>query len=129
MRPMADTEAGVRVGAGIGEASRACGVTPATLRYYEEQGLVPPVPRDGAGRRRYDDAELGWARYAVCLRSLGLGVQEIARYVAAARDPGRRGEQAALLEDHVAAMTARRAELDHFLAITQAKLALLRDAP
>jgi MerR family redox-sensitive transcriptional activator SoxR len=37
----------------IGEVARRAGVRPSALRYYEEAGILPAVPRVN-GRRRYD---------------------------------------------------------------------------
>ena len=106
----------------VGEAARACGLKATALRYYEQAGLIPPVARDGGGRRVFGEQDLAWIRYAVCLRSLGMGVAEIARYVGAAHRVGGQGEQMALLVDHLERMHAQRAELDHFIAIAEAKL-------
>ncbi len=110
-------------GLSIGEAARACGLEPTALRYYEQAGLIPPVARDEAGRRVFAEHDLAWARYAVCLRSLGMGVAEIARYVNAAQRADGLDEQMALLNEHLERMRARRIELDHFIEIAEAKLA------
>ncbi len=42
----------------IAEVARRSGFTPATLRYYEEIGLLPTAGRTGSGYRAYDDAVL-----------------------------------------------------------------------
>lgn len=42
----------------VGEAAAAVGLTTHTLRWYEQEGLVAPVGRDGAGRRRYGEEDL-----------------------------------------------------------------------
>ena len=41
----------------IGELSKRTGVSPRSLRYYEEQGLLSSA-RSGAGQRHYSDAEV-----------------------------------------------------------------------
>lgn len=41
----------------IGELSQRTGVSPRSLRYYEEQGLLTSS-RSGAGQRHYSDAEV-----------------------------------------------------------------------
>jgi DNA-binding transcriptional MerR regulator len=41
----------------IGELSRRTGVSPRSLRYYEEQGLLSSA-RSEAGQRHYSDAEI-----------------------------------------------------------------------
>ena len=71
----------------VAEAAEACGLKTTALRYYEQAGLIPPVARDGSGRRVFTEQDLAWIRYAVCLRSLGMGVSDIARYVSAANRP------------------------------------------
>jgi DNA-binding transcriptional MerR regulator len=110
----------------VGEAAQACGLTATGLRYYEQAGLIPPVARDGAGRRVFGEPDLAWIRYAVCLRSLGMGVAEIARYVDAAQRVGGQDEQMSLLVEHLERMRAQRVALDHFIAVAEAKLAANR---
>ena len=41
----------------IGELARRTGVSPRSLRYYEEQGLLSSS-RSGAGQRQYSEAEV-----------------------------------------------------------------------
>ena len=113
-------------GLSIGEAARVCGLEASALRYYEQAGLIPRVARDDAGRRVFGEHDLAWARYAVCLRSLGMGVAEIARYVDVAQRVDGKDAQMSLLVDHLERMRAQRAELDHFIEVVQAKLATNR---
>ena len=112
----------------IGEAARACGLESSTLRYYEQVGVIPPVPRDAAGRRVFGVEDLAWIRYAACLRSLGMGVVEIARYVQAAHERG--GERTQMVtqakgvtQGHLERMRVQRSVLDHFIQVAEAKLA------
>lgn len=60
----------------IGEASELCGVTERTLRYYEEMGLLTP-PRDGGGRRRYDNEQIERLYRIRLLRELGTPVADL----------------------------------------------------
>ena len=107
----------------IGEAARACGLEASTLRYYEHVGVIPPVPRDAAGRRVFGAEDLAWIRYATCLRALGMGVMEISRYVEAAHEQGGERTQLELLSGHLERMRMQRDTLDHFIEIAEAKLA------
>jgi len=58
------TPARVRTGAGegatapIGEAARRAGVSPRTLRYYEELGLLAPSGHSAGGARRYSETDV-----------------------------------------------------------------------
>lgn len=65
----------------IKEVSEKYGVTQDTLRYYERSGMIPPVPRTAGGIRSYKEEDLQWVELALCMRSAGLPVEAIAKYV------------------------------------------------
>lgn len=84
-----------------GEAAAKSGFSLDTLRYYERVGLLPPVQRDHAGRRRYTDLDLGWLGLLRCLRETGMPVADIKRFVDLTRaDTDHTAERLALLETH-----------------------------
>lgn len=60
----------------IREAARQLSVTPRTLKYYEELGLVIPARSDGR-YRLYSAADLDRLRRILRLRSLGFSLQGI----------------------------------------------------
>ncbi len=45
----------------VRQAAEKTGLSLDTVRYYERIGLVPPVGRDSAGRRRYTAEDVEWA--------------------------------------------------------------------
>jgi DNA-binding transcriptional MerR regulator len=63
----------------IGEFARAAGVTPRTVRYYEEIGLLPESGERSAGaHREYGDEDLARLRELVRLKHmLGLSLDEL----------------------------------------------------
>lgn len=61
----------------IGDASRATGLSPRTVRYWEELGLLPGVRRRTAGRRVYGSDALERLRFIKRLKTLGLSLAEI----------------------------------------------------
>lgn len=61
----------------IGELAQKAGVTPRTIRYYENLGLLKPSEREGRGFRYYTEAELARLRKIDALQSLGLTLEEI----------------------------------------------------
>jgi DNA-binding transcriptional MerR regulator len=65
----------------IGDLARRTGLTIKAVRYYSDHGLVPPVGRNTAGHRRYDDAALARLDLVRTLRDLGLGLAVIRRIV------------------------------------------------
>jgi len=53
------------------------GLSPRTLRYYEELGLLPGVRRKAAGRRVYGPDEMQRLGFIQRLKALGLSLAEI----------------------------------------------------
>jgi DNA-binding transcriptional MerR regulator len=70
----------------IGEAAQQAGVSPRTLRYYEQLGLLEPSSRSRGGARRYGAADLErLARIRSLQELLGQDLDEI-RAVLSAED-------------------------------------------
>ncbi|MFD9812015.1 MerR family transcriptional regulator [Streptomyces sp. NPDC059080] len=63
----------------IGELSRRTGVPVRTIRFYSDEGLVPPADRTHAGHRRYAPAALQRLELIRSLRELGIGLATIRR--------------------------------------------------
>jgi DNA-binding transcriptional MerR regulator len=61
----------------IGEASRLSGVSVRRLRFYSDQGLLPPAGRTESGYRVFTDSELVRLDLIRCLRDAGLGLDAI----------------------------------------------------
>lgn len=62
----------------IGEVSERSGITTRMLRHYDSIGLVSPSGRSPSGYRQYSDDDLRRLFYVEGLRSLGLGLREVA---------------------------------------------------
>jgi DNA-binding transcriptional MerR regulator len=67
----------------IAEVAERSGFTPATLRYYEDIGLVTPAGRTAAGYRLYDDASLERLRFIARAKHLDCSLDEIAEIATA----------------------------------------------
>jgi MerR family copper efflux transcriptional regulator len=81
----------------IQDASRRSGLSEPTLRYYEEIGLIGPVARDeNSGHRRYQPEDLDVLQALACMRSLGVGIEDMRVYQA---NRGRGHEAAAEQRD------------------------------
>jgi len=61
----------------IGEASRLSGVPVRRLRFYADNGLLPPAGRTESGYRVFTDGELVRLDLINCLRDAGLGLHAI----------------------------------------------------
>ncbi|WP_149205376.1 MerR family transcriptional regulator [Actinotalea subterranea] len=95
------------------------GMTPPTLRYYERIGLLAPVERDAAGRRRYSEGDLGMIGFVVLLRETGMPVREMTRFMELTRGgDGTIPARVALLREHRDAVRERlEREAQHLEAI------------
>lgn len=65
----------------IKEFSLKTGLSISTLRFYEKERVLPFVKRDGYGYRIYDDENIEWIDFILALRSTGMPIAEIKRYV------------------------------------------------
>ena len=65
----------------IGEVSQKYNLSQDTLRFYERQGLIPPVNRDSGGYRDYKEADLRWVEFIKHMRGAGLPIETLREYV------------------------------------------------
>ncbi|GIJ68569.1 MerR family transcriptional regulator [Virgisporangium ochraceum] len=86
----------------VSEVSSQTGLSAHTLRWYEQVGLLDPVHRDAAGRRRYSDDDLGRLSFLLKLRSTGMPVRDMIRFVELSRLDNDAGvaEKLQILVDH-----------------------------
>ena len=92
----------------IKEVSAQFGISQDTLRYYERVGMIPAVPRTAAGRRDYQDEDLGWVGLALCMRSAGLPVEAMIQYVKLCQQgDGTFAQRLQLLQDQRAVLVAQ----------------------
>ncbi|MGA3270740.1 MerR family transcriptional regulator [Lactiplantibacillus pentosus] len=66
---------------GIGAVAERMGLSVATIRYYDEMGLLPFVKRDQAGRRRFTDDNIQLLQMILDLKHAGVAIKDIAHFV------------------------------------------------
>ena len=66
----------------IAEVSKKYDITPDTLRYYEKIGLLSNVPRSASGIRNYDEKSCRWIEFVKCMRSAGVEIGILIKYMA-----------------------------------------------
>ncbi|WP_308121256.1 MerR family transcriptional regulator [Paractinoplanes bogorensis] len=109
----------------VGEAAEMVGLTAHTLRWYEQEGLVAPIDRDSAGRRRYCDDDIGWLRLLIRLRTTGMPVREMCRYAEMVRAGDHTvGDRLQLFVEHRERVLARIDELQQDLAMLDLKISV-----
>ncbi|WP_153505025.1 MerR family transcriptional regulator [Cumulibacter manganitolerans] len=102
----------------IGEVAAKSGVSARMLRHYDAMGLVSPTERTSGGYRHYSPADVRRLFHVEGLRSLGLGLHDIAAVLdGAASDPSAVVTE---LIEHTRARIARETDLLRRLEQVQA---------
>jgi DNA-binding transcriptional MerR regulator len=100
----------------VSELARRAGITPAAVRFYESQGVLPAAPRAANGYREYSEDDLCRLRLVVAMRGLGLELSESGRLAGLCQDGQCDVMEVQLLDRLVERrqqVAAARAELDH----------------
>lgn len=107
----------------IGELSRRTAVKVPTIRYYEQIGLLPKVPRTEGNRRLYGKAEVDRLNFIRHSRELGFEIDDIRELLAMAAQPQSSCHQVdSIANNHlieidrrIASLTALKAELSRMV--------------
>lgn len=112
----------------IQQVAARTGLSAHTLRYYERVNLIPTVKRAANGHRRYSEEDLDWIEFVKCLRSTGMPISDVQRYVEL-QQQGDAGfsEQLKIIESHRHRLKAKIEELSGFLARIEGKLEHYRE--
>jgi MerR family transcriptional regulator, aldehyde-responsive regulator len=109
----------------IKDASACSGLSIDTIRFYEKAGMLPAVPRDGRGWRRFDGGLVEWLKNLERLRSTGMPLRDVRAFAVLvhttdATKPGAAEERLVILRRHAARLDQRmqdiaacQAYLDH----------------
>lgn len=103
----------------IGKVAAATGVPARTIRYYEQEGLLPQPRRGPNGYRLYDERALTVLRFVSRARGLGFSVKEVESLLALWADERRESAKVraiavrhvAVVERKIAALQSLRATL------------------
>lgn len=106
----------------VGQLAKRTGLRPSALRFYEEQGLLPPTAHSEGGYRLYDAAAEERLRFLLRAQRLGFSLADIRTLLAARRAGG--GDEAlaqlaearyVALERQLTPLLIARHELAHLL--------------
>lgn len=97
----------------IGEAAEASGVSTKMIRYYEQNGLIPPAARTEAGYRVYSEQDVHMLRFIRRARDLGFSVDAISDLLDLWRDQSRQSADVKRLAlEHVGSLRRKIGELE-----------------
>ena len=66
----------------ISEVSKKYELSIDTLRYYEKAGLLPNIKKNSSGISDYSDTDCERIEFIKCMRSAGMPVERLSRYIA-----------------------------------------------
>ena len=96
----------------IGALAEAAGISPPTIRYYEDIKLIPPARRSAAGHRHYTHEDVDRLIFIRRCRDFGFGIDQIRLLSNLALSPDRDCvEVRDIAAEHLAAVQAKVAEL------------------
>jgi Cu(I)-responsive transcriptional regulator len=102
----------------IGAAARASGVSAKMIRYYEQEGLLPPAPRTAGNYRVYGRNDVHTLQFIHRARRLGFAMDQLRELVALWHDRRRpSGQVKHVALEHVAELDRRIAELEAMRAV------------
>ena len=115
----------------IGEVASRSGVTPRTVRYYEELGLLPTSDREQGKHRVYTEADIERLKEITRLRDLlGLSLDELRQMVVAEAvraDARRRFQTSESPEERKRALEDALPHLDTQLGLVRRRLGELKE--
>jgi DNA-binding transcriptional MerR regulator len=107
----------------IGELSSRTARSRHAIRWYETQGLMPGVQRNGSGRRVYNERHVDWLLLMERLRRTGMSIAEMRRYTALVKQgKATLGARRDMLAAHRARVLATIDEWGQALALLDCKL-------
>lgn len=97
----------------IKEVSERLDIPKETLRYWENNGLIPKVPRNSSGYRDYTENEVKWALFVKAMRKAGMSVESLIEFVKLYNDHrDSRAAQKSLVQEQYDRLVRERKELD-----------------
>ena len=108
----------------IKDVAARFGISPHTIRYYDNMGLLPDITRDEHGARIFTQEQLEWLGIVLCMRSTGLSVSGIRHYMELVeKGDSTLQERYEIIMEQKRRAEAERAEIDKKLAILNRKQA------
>lgn len=113
-----------------GEAAKKLGLSKDGLRYYEKEGILPPIGRNVSGHREYSDGDVEWIFLIRRLRDTDMPVRDIKRYVGLLMEGGGESipERREILADHKRFLEEKTRSIQNLLLLIDKKLGFYDEA-
>ena len=104
----------------VGEMAKVMHIPASTLRYYDQEGLLPFVERSSGGIRMFSEKDYEWLKVIECLKSSGLSIKEIRAFIdMAARGDESIHERLELFQSRRAAVKKQMEDLLYEIHLTE----------
>lgn len=110
----------------IKQASERISIPASTIRYYDNEGLLPFIERDENGYRMFKEEDLFWLELIGCMRATGMSIETL-RHVAHLHMKGESTleERKRIFLDHQAKLQNQKKDIDEALVKLQKKMEIL----
>ena len=106
----------------VGEMAKRLGVAPSTLRYYDQEGILPFVERSEGGIRVFKESDYEWLQVIDCLKKTGMQLRDIKTFIEMAMQGDQTIEpRLALITKQKESVKAQIAELEETLRTLEFK--------
>jgi len=107
-----------------GEVAKKLGVSKDSLRYYEREGLLPPITRDSSGHRAFCDSDVEWIFLIRCLRDTDMRISKIKQYISLLMNCGGESvdERREILVEHKAFIKGKITSYKNLLQLIEKKI-------
>ncbi|HHT48583.1 MAG TPA: MerR family transcriptional regulator [Firmicutes bacterium] len=102
----------------VRELARLAGISPRTIRYYDEIDLLKPAQVSAAGYRLYGQAEVDRLQQILFYRELGVELKQIKQLISAPSF-----DELATLKEHRTKLLAKRRQVDLLIANVEKTIA------
>lgn len=112
----------------IKKASEKVEVPVSTIRYYDNEGLLPFIKRDENGYRMFKEEDLFWLELIGCMRATGMSIETL-RHVAQLHMIGddTLEERTRIFRDHQKKLQQQKQDIDIALEKLTKKMKMLDD--
>lgn len=108
----------------IKEAAEHVGLTVHTVRYYEQEGLLPSLKRDQHQNRVFTESDLDWLQFIRCLRDTGMSIAEMRQFVELSLEGNHTiQDRLRIMQNHKQTIEDKISEMQRFLQKIEGKIA------
>jgi len=113
-----------------GKAAAKLGLTKDGLRYYEKEGLLPPISRNKSGHRVYSESDIEWIFLIRCMRDADMPISKVKEYVSLLIDCGGESipQRREILNEHKKILIEKIVALQNLQGLIEKKLEFYDDA-